>query len=154
MDPETPEKSTSAWTDEAKFQFLLRVVAQLKEDGRSIKWEKINLPGRTPKSLMHMWAKINKQIAEFETAERDGEPTPVKTPRKRGPQLAKKKTPKAIGLDNGAVDDEFDIKKELLKKRGAEKLGDEEPTAATKRAKVKPEANDDVRVKKESAIQG
>lgn len=116
MDPETPEKATSAWTDEAKvcgtlyldgssglacwqhylnsangltpsqFQFLLRVVAQLKEDGRSIKWEKINLPGRTPKSLMHMWAKINKQITEFETAESNGEPTPVKTPRKRGPR--------------------------------------------------------------------
>ncbi|KAM0484176.1 hypothetical protein ACHAPX_001595 [Trichoderma viride] len=151
MDPETPEKATSAWTDEAKFQFLLRVVAQLKEDGRSIKWEKINLPGRTPKSLMHMWAKINKQITEFETAESNGEPTPVKTPRKRGPP--KKKTPKAMGLDNGAVDDDFDIKQEFLKKRGAEDLGDEEPSAAIKKAKVRSEANDNVRVKKENAKQ-
>lgn len=69
-----------------QFQFLLRIVAQLKEDGRSIKWEKINLPGRTPKSLKNMWTKINKQIADFEAEEQNGEPTPVKTPRKRGPR--------------------------------------------------------------------
>lgn len=37
---------------------------------------------------------------------------------KRG--LAKKKTSKAMTSDNGAVDDDFDIKQELLKKRGAE----------------------------------
>jgi hypothetical protein len=64
----------------------LRIVAQLKEDGRSIKWEKINLPGRTVKSLQNMWTKINKQIADFEAQENNGEPTPVKTPRKRGPR--------------------------------------------------------------------
>lgn len=70
----------------SQFQFLLRIVAQLKEDGRPIKFEKINLPGRTPKSLRHMWAKINKQIAEFEAQENNGESSPAKTPRKRGPR--------------------------------------------------------------------
>jgi hypothetical protein len=70
----------------SQFQFLLRIVAQLKEDGRSIKWEKINLPGRTTKSLQNMWTKINKQIADFEAQENSGEATPAKTPRKRGPR--------------------------------------------------------------------
>lgn len=37
---------------------------------------------------------------------------------KRG--IAKKKAPKATDFGAGAVDDDFDIKQELLKKRGAE----------------------------------
>lgn len=112
MDPTTQEKAASAWTDEAKvrstlkpssldianrgchisysqFQFLLRIVAQLKGDGRGIKWEKINIPGRTPKSLQNMWTKINKQINEFEAREKGGEgsaaATSGKAARKRGP---------------------------------------------------------------------
>ncbi|KAL7899253.1 hypothetical protein HDV63DRAFT_335198 [Trichoderma sp. SZMC 28014] len=149
MDPETPEKSSGAWSESAKYEFLLRIISQLKEDGRSIKWEKINLHGRTVKSLQNMWTKINKQIADFEATQNNGEPTPAKTPRKRGPP--KKKTSKAMTSDNGAVDDDFDIKQELLKKRGAEDLGDEEPCVALKKVKVKAEANDNVRVKKENA---
>ncbi|KAK1252753.1 hypothetical protein MKX08_003940 [Trichoderma sp. CBMAI-0020] len=108
----------------------------------------------TPEKSGVIWTeaaktRINKQIADLDTQENNGEPTPAKTPRKRNPP--KKKTSKANGLDNGAVDDDLDIKQELLKKRAAEDLGDEEPTAATKRAKVKSKANDDVRIKKENA---
>ncbi|GFP53269.1 hypothetical protein ACSS6W_000765 [Trichoderma asperelloides] len=144
MNPETPEKPSAIWTDEAKFQFLLRIVAQLKEDGRSIKWDKINLPGRTVKSLQNMWTKINKQIADFEAQDKNGEPTP----RKRGRPT--KKASKGVDMDGGAVDDDFDIKQEFFKKRGAEELDDEEPTPALKRAKVKTEVNDTIRVKKEN----
>lgn len=78
-------------------------------------------------------------------------------------------------LDDGVADDDFEIKQELFKKRGAEgmnlaefmrwdirsetmftdtavyiDLDDEEPSATIKRAKVKAEANDAVRVKKEN----
>ncbi|KAM0458194.1 hypothetical protein ACHAO4_002921 [Trichoderma viride] len=151
MDPETPEKSGVIWTEAAKYQLLLRIIAQLREDGRTIKWDKINFPGRNVKSMKNIWTRINKQIADLDTQENNGEPTPVKTPRKKGP--AKKKTSKAMDLDNSAVDDDLDIKQEFLKKRGAEDLDDEESSAATKRPKVKPEANDDVRVKKENAKQ-
>jgi hypothetical protein len=78
-------KSSSAWTDEAKvssyrirdhffslvadhvreqYNFLLRVVAQLKEEGKQINWQKFDMPGRTTKSLQNQWTKINKQILE------------------------------------------------------------------------------------------
>ncbi|KAI5463354.1 hypothetical protein BGZ63DRAFT_452764 [Mariannaea sp. PMI_226] len=56
----------SAWTDDAKYQFLLRVVAQFKEEGKQINWQKFEMPGRTTKSLQNMWTKVNKQIAELE----------------------------------------------------------------------------------------
>ncbi|KAM0261660.1 hypothetical protein ACHAQJ_002111 [Trichoderma viride] len=149
MDPETPEKLSGAWTEEAKFQFLLRIVAQLKEDGRTIKWEKINLPGRTTKSLKNMWTKINKQIADFEAQEKSGEPTPVKTPGKRGPPK-KKSLMKMTDLEDDALDDEeVGIKRALLKKRAAEDFGDEVSVVGIKRTKVKAETNDAVRCKKE-----
>ena len=32
-------------------------------------WTKINLAGRTTKSLQNMWGKINKEISEIEAAE-------------------------------------------------------------------------------------
>ncbi|PNP45878.1 hypothetical protein TGAMA5MH_02618 [Trichoderma gamsii] len=149
MDPETPEKSGVIWTEAAKYQLLLRIIAQLREDGRTIKWDKINFPGRNVKSMQNIWTRINKQIADLDTQENNGEPTPVKTPRKKG--QPKKKAPKGTDFGAGAVDDDFDIKQELLKKRGAEDLDDEEPTAAIKKAKVKSEANGNLRVKKENA---
>ncbi|KAL7922363.1 hypothetical protein ACQKWADRAFT_313251 [Trichoderma austrokoningii] len=128
MDPTTPEKSHGAWTDAEKYQFLLRIVTQLKEGGRPIKWERINLPGRN---------------------DGNGEPAPVKTPRKRAPP--KKKAAKVIDLDEAAADDELDIKQELHLKHAAEEdLGDEEP-CATKRAKVKAEAKDEVWIKIEDS---
>lgn len=52
-----------------QYQFLLRVVAQLKEDGKSINWSRINMPGRTTKSLQNMWTKINKSVSELEEAQ-------------------------------------------------------------------------------------
>ena len=60
-----------------QFQFLVRIVAQLRENGRSINWQKIEMPGRTVKSMQNMWTKINKLIAEVE--QETGE-TPIKRP--------------------------------------------------------------------------
>ncbi|ODA78045.1 hypothetical protein RJ55_06648 [Drechmeria coniospora] len=65
----TPTTKIMAWTDEAKVQFLLRIIAQLREDGRCINWNRINIPGRTIKSMQNMWTKVNKEIAEIETSE-------------------------------------------------------------------------------------
>ncbi|KAJ6789314.1 hypothetical protein PWT90_01054 [Aphanocladium album] len=70
--------SKSAWTDEARFQFLLRVVAQLQRSGQSIKWDEIDMPGRTPKSLQHQWAKIKALVAELEKT--SGQPATPATP--------------------------------------------------------------------------
>ncbi|TWU76539.1 hypothetical protein ED733_007756 [Metarhizium rileyi] len=73
------------WTEEAKFLFLVRIVAQLRENGRSINWHKVSMPGRTVKSMQNMWTKINKMIAEVEAEDGD---TPVQrpSPRKRAPK--------------------------------------------------------------------
>ncbi|KAH6895508.1 hypothetical protein B0T10DRAFT_218962 [Thelonectria olida] len=83
-------KNSSAWTDEAKYNFLLRIVAQLKEEGKQINWLKFDMPGRTTKSLQNQWTKINKQISEVLEEGKNGEAggaasTParkVATPRK------------------------------------------------------------------------
>jgi hypothetical protein len=60
-----------------QFQFLIRIVAQLRENGRTINWQKINMPGRTVKSMQNMWTKINKMIAE---AEQETGETPILRP--------------------------------------------------------------------------
>ncbi|KAH0597410.1 hypothetical protein MHUMG1_04788 [Metarhizium humberi] len=87
MDPNGDKVDGKAlpWTEEAKFQFLIRIVAQLRENGRSINWQKIDMPGRTVKSMQNMWTKINKMIAEVETESGDA---PIKrpSPRKRTPK--------------------------------------------------------------------
>ncbi|KAH0497016.1 hypothetical protein TgHK011_004353 [Trichoderma gracile] len=153
MDATGQDKGTLAWTEEAKFQFLLRIVAQLKGDGRgtSIKWEKINIPGRTVKSLQNMWTKINKQISDFEARENSGEVAVVPVqPRKRG-RPSKKGLNKEAGLVDEGVDDEgLDVKPMAVKKRGAED-DDEKRGAGKKRSKVKAEAmaDDAVRFKNE-----
>ncbi|KAK4080392.1 hypothetical protein Trihar35433_1497 [Trichoderma harzianum] len=148
MDCGQLEKGSSAWTEDAKFQFLLRIVAQLKGDGRGIKWEKINIPGRTVKSLQNMWTKINKQINDFEARENSGEGSlviPAK-PRKRGPPR-KKDLAKAGGPSDKCLDDAIaDSKQRVVKKRTVEDIegvhiGEgEHPGRAKKRPKVKTEA--------------
>jgi hypothetical protein len=58
-------------------QFLLHIIAQLKGDNnKAISWNKINMPGRTTKSLQNMWTKINKTISEMEAASANGEEFP------------------------------------------------------------------------------
>lgn len=53
-----------------------------KEDKRSVPWSKINMPGRTTKSLQNIWTKINKEIQDLQN-ETDGNPSPEKpTPKK------------------------------------------------------------------------
>lgn len=67
----------------SQFQFLLRIVAQLKEDGKSINWQRLNMPGRTTKSLQNMWTKINKAVADLEENGGSGTSSATKTPTKR-----------------------------------------------------------------------
>ncbi|KAM3511999.1 hypothetical protein MY11210_004325 [Beauveria gryllotalpidicola] len=59
-------EAKSAWTEEARYQFLLRIIGQLQRNGQTIKWDEINIPGRTQKSLQHQWAKIKSQVADLE----------------------------------------------------------------------------------------
>ncbi|KAM3531297.1 hypothetical protein NHJ13051_000865 [Beauveria bassiana] len=74
------EAKSAAWTEEARYQFLLRIIGQFQRNGQSIKWDEINIPGRTQKSLQHQWAKIKSQVAELEKAA--GQPSDSSTPTK------------------------------------------------------------------------
>ncbi|KAG9259267.1 uncharacterized protein F5Z01DRAFT_632338 [Emericellopsis atlantica] len=82
-------------TDRPQLEFLLRIIAVYK-DNKPMPWSRINMPGRTQKSLQNQWTKIQKDIAALT----DGDPeTALKvTPRKRGK--------KAVGIENGDDDEE------------------------------------------------
>ncbi|KAI7771095.1 hypothetical protein LZL87_004882 [Fusarium oxysporum] len=84
---------SNAWTDEAKNELLLRIIAQLKPEGKSINWSEINMEGRTVKSLQNQWTFFNKKIEAFKSQAADGSApsTPAKknSARKRGPKAKK-----------------------------------------------------------------
>lgn len=66
-----------------QYQFLLRIILQLKDDRETISWSRINMPGRTTKSLQNQWTKVQKQLAELDkraNTDGGGEASP-KTPK-------------------------------------------------------------------------
>ncbi|KAG5983466.1 hypothetical protein E4U55_008059 [Claviceps digitariae] len=71
------------WTEEAK----------LRDGGRPIDWTKINMPGRTPKSLQNTWFAIKKMVDEKDKEGMGmdnggvggGSPAKVATPRRKLP---------------------------------------------------------------------
>ncbi|KAG5755478.1 hypothetical protein H9Q69_012210 [Fusarium xylarioides] len=118
----------NAWTDEAKNELLLRIIAQLKPEGKSINWSEINMEGRTVKSLQNQWTFFNKKIEAFKAQSNDGSSpsTPAKkaTPaRKRGSKVKK-----------GGSDEEevYETPKVTPRKRRAPKTPDSEPKAVKK----------------------
>ncbi|KAG9504715.1 hypothetical protein J7337_004690 [Fusarium musae] len=131
----------NAWTDEAKNELLLRIIAQLKPEGKSINWSEINMEGRTVKSLQNQWTFFNKKIEAFKAQSTDGSSpsTPAKkvTPRKRVPK------PKKGGSDE---EDAYETPKVTPRKRRAPKTPDSESKAVKKElsdATVKDEEMDD-----------
>ncbi|KAF5554319.1 hypothetical protein FPHYL_8463 [Fusarium phyllophilum] len=118
----------NAWTDEAKNELLLRIIAQLKPEGKSINWSEINMEGRTVKSLQNQWTFFNKKIEAFKAQSNDGSSpsTPAKkaTPaRKRGSKVKK-----------GGSDEEevYETPKVTPRKRRAPKTPDSESKAVKK----------------------
>ncbi|KAK3177822.1 hypothetical protein K4F52_009426 [Lecanicillium sp. MT-2017a] len=67
-DSTSPSGKALPWTDEAKYQLLLRIVGQLIRNNQSIDWKEINIPGRTVKSLQHQWAQIRAAIEKDQGA--------------------------------------------------------------------------------------
>lgn len=102
-DAEKGDGKVLPWTEEAKvsdpsvlffslfslsyfrkqYQFLLRIVAQFKEDGKQINWSRVGMPGRTTKSLQNMWTKINKQVNDLEEKHNNGISDYPATPTKK-----------------------------------------------------------------------
>ncbi|KAF5963353.1 hypothetical protein FBULB1_13440 [Fusarium bulbicola] len=119
----------NAWTDEAKNELLLRIIAQLKPEGKSINWSEINMEGRTVKSLQNQWTFFNKKIEAFKAQSNDGSApsTPAKkaTPgRKRGPKAKK-------GADSDE-DNVYETSKVTPRKRRAPKTPESESKAVKK----------------------
>ncbi|KAH7160783.1 hypothetical protein EDB81DRAFT_943595 [Dactylonectria macrodidyma] len=138
-DTEKGEGKALPWTEEAKAsstphanilsilsnisrkknQFLLRIIGQFKEDGKQINWSRVDMPGRTTKSLQNMWTKINKMVSELETkgvgeANVGGTPTrKLGTPRKSRAKKAQAPT------DDESDDNQMSTKKATPRKRAA-----------------------------------
>ncbi|KAF7557337.1 hypothetical protein G7046_g6066 [Stylonectria norvegica] len=112
-----------------QYQFLLRIVAQYKEDGKPINWSNLNMPGRTTKSLQNMWTKVNKSIEDIQKGGDGALGTPKKpaAPRKR----AKKADVEAEDSDGNAV------KKATPRKRA------KAATGAKSSKKIKKDDSDD-----------
>ncbi|KAF4500891.1 hypothetical protein FAGAP_2906 [Fusarium agapanthi] len=118
----------NAWTDEAKNELLLRIIAQLKPEGKSINWSEINMEGRTVKSLQNQWTFFNKKIEAFKAQSNDGSlpSTPAKkatSGRKRGPK------PKKSGSDE---EEAYETPKVTPRKRRAPKTPESESKAVKK----------------------
>ncbi|TQV98725.1 hypothetical protein V2A60_007569 [Cordyceps javanica] len=78
----------SVWTEEAKYELLLRIIHQLRQ-GRSINWSAIKMRDRNTKSLTNQWTKIGKDMAALEDLD-DGAGAATLTP-KKGTQASKRK---------------------------------------------------------------
>ncbi|KAI5868481.1 hypothetical protein GGS23DRAFT_545761 [Durotheca rogersii] len=74
-------KGAKPWTDGEKIHFLMQVVDQLCKSGASVKYELLDMPGRTPKSMTHMMAKFRTEAAAFR---KGGDGSPVATTPKSG----------------------------------------------------------------------
>ncbi|KAJ3497568.1 hypothetical protein NLG97_g1808 [Lecanicillium saksenae] len=70
----------SVWTEEAKYELLLRIIHQLKQ-GKSINWGAIRMKDRNTKSLTNVWTKMNKDMAELEDLD-DTSSSAANTPKK------------------------------------------------------------------------
>ncbi|KAF7546510.1 hypothetical protein G7Z17_g8391 [Cylindrodendrum hubeiense] len=121
-DTEKGEGKVLPWTEEAKYQFLLRIVAQFKEDGKQINWSRVVMPGRTTKSLQNMWTKINKAVSDLEDKNGTGESEVTTTPAKkvatpRKPRAKKAPVPTEDGDDSDA--NPMSAKKATPRKRAA-----------------------------------
>ncbi|KAH6996260.1 hypothetical protein BKA56DRAFT_609520 [Ilyonectria sp. MPI-CAGE-AT-0026] len=137
-DTEKGEGKVLPWTEEAKYQFLLRIVAQFKEDGKQINWSRVVMPGRTTKSLQNMWTKINKAVSDLEEKKGSGDSEAAATPTKRTATPRKPRAKKApVPTDDEDSDgNSLSVKKATPRKRAA--------TGTPRRpAKVKKDQDDE-----------
>ncbi|KAM0219974.1 hypothetical protein ACHAPA_000654 [Fusarium lateritium] len=119
----------NAWTEEAKNELLLRIIAQLKPEGKGINWSEIHMENRTVKSLQNQWTAFNKKMEAYKQGSADG--SAPATPVKKTP--ARKRIPKAKKADSEDEDEYDSPKKVTPRKRRATKT--ETPENAAKAVK-------------------
>ncbi|KAK3177820.1 hypothetical protein K4F52_009424 [Lecanicillium sp. MT-2017a] len=145
MTEATPEKGNAgAWSEDDKTEFLLRMIAHLKDDSKAINWKEINMRGRSLKSLQGQWTKVNKALAELEKLG-DAPMTPSKSPKKATPSKRKS----GANEDEGQGNEPAQPPKKAPKKRGrapAKKTKEDDAagTPADEKTELKEEKNADV----------
>ena len=48
-----------------QYKFLFQIIQQLGVD-KTVKYEQLDMPGRTPKALQHVWTKIKQEVVASE----------------------------------------------------------------------------------------
>ncbi|KAM0350280.1 hypothetical protein ACHAPU_003447 [Fusarium lateritium] len=123
---DTALPKANAWTDEAKNELLLRIIAQLKPEGKGINWSEIHMEGRTVKSLQNQWTFFNKRIEVYRNnpADDSAPAIPVKKAR------ARKRARMAKKAADSEDDNEFASPKKVTpRKRRAPETEDTENAA-------------------------
>ncbi|KAJ4138271.1 hypothetical protein NW768_002092 [Fusarium equiseti] len=139
----------NAWTDEAKCELLLRIIAQLKSDGKGINWNEIQMEGRTMKSLQNQWTAFNKRIEAIKQTNLDSPPPPKKTPgRKRAPKVKAPKAPKHIGSD----EEDEDYESVTPRKRRAPKIEPDAESPESAAKAIKMELNETIKSENDGEI--
>ncbi|KAG9228531.1 hypothetical protein BJ875DRAFT_236393 [Amylocarpus encephaloides] len=93
----------------------MQIIKQMGGEKLTVDWSKISLPGRTPKALSHVWAKIRADAAT--SGPSDGAPKVPVTPRKRASKAAakveppkkKKATPRKNKNQIEEIEDDADV---------------------------------------------
>ncbi|EFQ27734.1 uncharacterized protein GLRG_02878 [Colletotrichum graminicola M1.001] len=95
------------WTDTERFQLVLRVLATLLTEGKSVEWKSVNMPNRTLKAMQGQWTSILAQMRDLNTDGGDAPAPKAKTPLKK-PAAAKKKKAAAAKNSENANEDSGD----------------------------------------------
>ncbi|KAI0910095.1 hypothetical protein F4823DRAFT_562281 [Ustulina deusta] len=105
------DNGNKKWSEAEKTQFLMEAIGQMQSAGAKVNFSLFTLPGRTPKSLSHLWTKINNDNAAYvaqlaaKRAEAGGGTTP--TPKRRGANGtpgSRKRTAQAAAKDGDGHD--------------------------------------------------
>ncbi|PHH72779.1 hypothetical protein CDD82_5803 [Ophiocordyceps australis] len=124
----------------------MRIVGQLRTDGASLNWSKINMEGRTTKSLQNQWCKMNKEIAGLAAESSSGPKTPNQpksTPRKARAKKGDKKADDASVTPDaqGNNDDNIEVKTEIKTEEASNEQA-EFTTPKKQRGPAKPKKRD------------
>ncbi|KAI4870085.1 hypothetical protein F4820DRAFT_405040 [Hypoxylon rubiginosum] len=89
--PLATTKMSKPWTDGEQICFLNQVINHLLSQGGHVKYDKLNMPGRTPKSLSHAMEKVRAQGAAYQ--KQTGQPVTTPKGSRKGATAAPKTPP-------------------------------------------------------------
>ncbi|KAI1806201.1 hypothetical protein F4811DRAFT_171235 [Daldinia bambusicola] len=153
-------KGGKAWTPQEKLNLLMQVVDRINPPGRGIPLADLNMPGRTPKSLRHVWSHLRAEAAAYRqnsslkdsdngqeaeaaaatNGNRGNKKSPAKvveaaTPRRGSRQRTQKRSYSEWASDD---EDKISVKRSCLSSDEDKKVEDSEEDNAVAIAKSKP----------------